>query len=182
MKNYVRRGNFVSLKISDVLSKKLAYADAHASQNLCVGFIFDAEQVCNIKIFWFENYDFFRNQFWDPARHLRGRVWIFVYKLHFPVLSNKTGQKLIWVLLLIRRFIKYRCQYFPKNVEMTSGFEFETQTDALECLCLCKTIDIPLWQGWIELENMRIFKLQPWILFLTQNYHLVDLRSFNSAL
>ena len=54
--------------------------------------------------------------------HLRGRVWFFVYKLYFSSTFKylfwtnffSFGQKFIWVLLLIRRFIEYRRQYIAK--------------------------------------------------------------------
>ena len=41
--------------------------------------------------------------------YVGGSEFLCIYFI-FSLLSNKTGQKLIWVSLLIRRFIEYRCQ------------------------------------------------------------------------
>ena len=38
--------------------------------------------------------------------------------------------------------------YFPESVEMTGSLTFTTTTTyGNSCYCLCKTIDISLWQG-----------------------------------
>ena len=37
--------------------------------------------------------------------------------------------------------------YFPTNVKMTKNLQFTTQKGSDKCMCICKSIDIPIWQG-----------------------------------
>ena len=62
---------------------------------------------------------FFNKIFKNSARlrtYVGGSEFLCIYFI-FSVLSNKTGQKLIWVPLLIRRFIEYRCHFEQPGIE-----------------------------------------------------------------
>ena len=37
-------------------------------------------------------------------------------------------------------------EIFPSSVTMTQNFKFTTHT-TIDCFCICKTADIPFWEG-----------------------------------
>ena len=80
--------------------------------------------------------------------YLSRLVWTGTKRSNFTELTDEYGEKFTLQEFLsklgVNRYV--HGDFFPSSVQLTRDFKLRTSTTN-ECICLCKTIDVPFWKG-----------------------------------